>query len=90
MTKAELIERISKKTNQSKALTARMINATFEELAGVMKKGDSIAMTGFGTFSVIKRKARKGVNPRTGATMTIPASKAPRFKPGKHLKEVVR
>lgn len=90
MTKAEFIERVAKKTKLSKAQTGRMVDATFEEVQVLLKKGDSIAFTGFGTFSVTKRKARQGRHPRTGAPMNIPASKAPKFKPGKFLKEAVK
>jgi DNA-binding protein HU-beta len=57
---------------------------------GLLKKGDSIAFTGFGTFSVSRRRARKGRHPRTGAAMSIPATKVPRFRPGKFLKSAVK
>ena len=90
MTKAEFIERVSKKTKLSKAQTAKIIDTMLGEVEGLLKKGDSIAFTGFGTFLVSKRKARKGRNPRTGATMNIPASKVPRFRPGKGLKDSLR
>lgn len=86
MTKAEFIAKVSKKVQLSKAQTGRVVDATFDEVAALMKKGDSIALTGFGTFHVSKRKSRKGRNPRTGEMMKIPASKVPRFRPGKHLK----
>ena len=90
MTKAEFIERVSKKTKLSKAQTAKIIDTMLGEVEALLKKGDSIAFTGFGTFLVSKRKARKGRNPRTGATMNIPASKVPRFRPGKGLKDSLR
>ena len=90
MTKAEFIARVSKKVKLSKAHTGRVMDAMLDELTGVLKRKDSIALTGFGTFLVSKRKARKGRNPRTGATMTIPASSVPRFRPGKHLKATVK
>lgn len=90
MTKAEFIQRVAKKVNLSKAQTARILDATLGEVQGLLKKGDSIAFTGFGTFSVSRRKARKGRHPRTGQPMNIPASKVPRFRPGKFLKDAVK
>ncbi len=90
MTKADFVSNVSKKVKLSKAQTGRILDATLEELTGVLKKGDSIALTGFGTFLVTRRKARRGRNPRTGAVMNIPASKVPRFRPGKHLKATVK
>lgn len=90
MTKAEFINRVSKKTKLSKAQSARILDATLSELQGLLKRGDSIAFTGFGTFSVSKRRARKGRHPRTGQPMNIPASKVPRFRAGKFLREAVK
>ncbi len=90
MTKADFIQAVAKKVKLSKAQTGRIVEATFDEVAGVLKRGDSIALTGFGTFLVSKRKARIGRNPRTGATMKIPASSVPRFRPGKHLRNTIR
>ncbi len=90
MTKAEFIERVSKKVKLSKAQTGRVVDAALDEVTGLLKRRDSIALTGFGTFLVTRRKARRGRNPRTGATMNIPASSVPRFRPGKHLKASVK
>lgn len=90
MTKAEFIQSVSKKVKLSKAQTARIVDATLDEVTGLLKKGDSIAFTGFGTFLVTKRKARKGRNPRTGATMNIPATSVPRFRPGKNLRAAIK
>ena len=90
MTKAEFIARVSRKVKLNKAQTGRVMDVVLEEVTGVLKMGDSIALTGFGTFLVSKRKARKGRNPRTGATMNIPASSVPRFRPGKNLKATVK
>ncbi len=90
MTKADFIQAISRKVKLSKAQTGRIVDATFDELKAVLERGDSIAMTGFGTFLVSKRKARTGRNPRTGVPMTIPPSSVPRFRPGKDLKASVR
>lgn len=90
MTKADFIQNVSKKVKLSKAQTAKIVDVMFDEVQGLLKKGDSISFTGFGTFLVTKRKARKGRNPRTGAAMNIPASSVPRFRPGKHLKAAVK
>ena len=90
MTKADFVSNVSKKVKLSKAQTGRILDATLAELTGILKKGDSIALTGFGTFLVTNRKARRGRNPRTGSVMNIPASRVPRFRPGKHLKATVK
>jgi len=90
MTKAEFIAKVSKKIKLSKAQTGKILDATLDEVEGLLKKGDSISFTGFGTFSVSKRKARKGRHPRTGNPMNIPASRVPRFRAGKFLKSSVR
>ena len=90
MTKADFVQAVSKKVKLSKAQTARVLDATLDELTALLKKGDSIALTGFGTFLVTRRKARKGRNPRTGSSMNIPAAKVPRFRAGKHLKATVK
>jgi DNA-binding protein HU-beta len=90
MTKAEFIAKVSKRVKLSKAQTGKMLDATLDEVEGLMKKGDSISFTGFGTFSVAKRKARRGRHPRTGNPMNIPASRVPRFRAGKFLRRAVR
>lgn len=90
MTKAEFVQKVSKKVKLSKAHTAKIIDTTLDEVQGLLKKGDSISFTGFGTFSVSKRKSRKGRHPRTGSPMTIPASRVPRFRAGKFLKSAVK
>ncbi len=90
MTKADFIQKLSKRTNLSKAQTARFVDATLGEIQALLKKGDSIAFTGFGTFSVSKRKARQGRHPRTGRPMKISASRVPRFRAGKFLRQAVK
>jgi len=89
MTKAELIERVAKDTDISKALAEKVINCVTGNVARCLKKNDKITLTGFGTFSVVKRKARTGRNPQTGAEIKIKATKVPKFKPGKALKDLV-
>ena len=90
MTKADLIERIAKDASLSKADAGRALDSTIEAIGKALKKGDRVALVGFGTFSVSKRKARAGRNPRTGQTIKIPAHKAPKFTAGKALKDAVR
>jgi DNA-binding protein HU-beta len=90
MTKADLIEKVAKDTKVSKAEAARMLNSVFDNVTSALSRGDSVTLVGFGTFSVSKRAARKGRNPQTGAVINIAASKVPRFKAGKSLKEKVK
>lgn len=90
MTKADLIEKVATDTKVSKAEAARMLNSVFDNLTSALSKGDSVTLVGFGTFSVSRRAARKGRNPQTGAVINIAASKVPRFKAGKALKDAVR
>lgn len=89
MTKAELIAYVAKECKSSKALTEKMINSVFNHIGKCLKKKDKITLTGFGTFYVNRRKARKGRNPQTGAPINIKAAYVPKFKPGKLLKNWV-
>lgn len=89
MTKAELIERVANDNDISKALAEKVINSVTDNVTRCLKKNDKITLTGFGTFSVSKRKARTGRNPQTGQEIKIKATRVPRFKPGKSLKDVV-
>lgn len=90
MNKAELIEAISKKTKQSKALTRAIVDAFLETVQATLKKGDKVVLPGFGNWYVAKRSARKGRNPKTGQPLTIPAAKVPKFKAGSKLKAAVK
>jgi len=90
MTKADLIEAIAKDANLSKADAGRALNAALDAITGELKKEEKISLVGFGTFSLAKRPKRKGRNPQTGESITIPARKVPRFTPGKALKETVQ
>ncbi len=90
MGKQDFIELLAKKTGASKNQAGEYLNAVLEEISGSLKKGKDVALTGFGTFSVSKRKARQGVNPKTGEKIKIAAAKVPKFKAGKSLKEAVR
>ncbi len=89
MTKAELIDQIAKECECSKALAEETLNATTAAISKCLKKGDKITLTGFGTFSVAKRKARIGRNPQTGAEIKIKAARVPKFKAGQALKGLV-
>ena len=89
MTKSEVIEQIAGKANLTKAAAERVLGAFLETITENLQKEDKLTLTGFGTFSVENRKARQGRNPRTGATITIPASKVVKFRPGKMLKDSV-
>jgi DNA-binding protein HU-beta len=90
MTKADLIASIAKETKVSKASAEKAINAFTNSVMKALKKGDKLTLTGFGTFSVAKRKARTGRNPRTGKEIKIPARKVAKFKPGNLLKSSVK
>lgn len=89
MNKAELIEEVAKVTS-SKKEAAAALDATLATIQKALKKGDSVTLVGFGTFSVTKRKARQGRNPQTGEAIKIAAKKVPVFKAGKGLKDSVR
>jgi len=91
MTKAELIDSIADKAGISKKDAEAALKATLESIEGALKKGGDVQLTGFGKFSVAKRAAREGVNPRDpgGAKIKIAARTVPRFSPGAALKSAV-
>jgi len=90
MTKAELIDKIASGAGLSKTDAGKALDATLDAVKLALKKGHKVTLVGFGTFSVSKRKARKGRNPRTGAEIKIPAAKVPKFTAGKTLKDAVK
>ncbi|MCC6346558.1 MAG: HU family DNA-binding protein [Nitrospirales bacterium] len=90
MTKAELIDKIASGAGLTKADATKALDATLDAVKVSLKKGQKVTLVGFGTFSVSKRKARKGRNPRTGAEIKIPATKIPKFTAGKTLKDSIR
>jgi DNA-binding protein HU-beta len=90
MTKAELIDKIASGAGLSKADATKALDSTLNAVKASLKKGQKVTLVGFGTFSVVKRKARKGRNPRTGAVINIAAAKTPKFTAGKALKDAVR
>jgi DNA-binding protein HU-beta len=89
MNKAELIDAVADSADLSKAAAGRALDAAIEAITKALKKGDTVTLVGFGTFSVRKRAARMGRNPRTGDAIKIKASKVPGFKAGKALKDAI-
>jgi len=89
MNKAELVAAMAEKTELSKKDAEKALKAFTEVVAEELKKGEKIQLVGFGTFEVAERAARDGRNPQTGKPMKIPASKAPKFKAGKALKDEI-
>lgn len=89
MNKQDLISAVSDHAGISKADAGKAVEAVFESITSTLKKGGEVRLVGFGTFSVTKRKASTGRNPRTGEAMTIKASTQPKFKAGKGLKDAV-
>ncbi len=90
MTKAELIDRVASGKKISKAAAGKALDTIIDAIGKALKKGNKVTFVGFGTFSVSKRKARKGRNPRTGEEIKIPAGKVPKFKAGKAFKNAVK
>lgn len=90
MTKAELIDKVASGAGLSKVDASKVLDTTLNSIKVALKKGQKVTLVGFGTFSVVKRKSRKGRNPRTGDVITIPAAKIPKFSSGKALKDAVR
>jgi DNA-binding protein HU-beta len=87
--KSDLIEAIAEAADISKAAAERALDGTVEAITTSLQKGDMVTLVGFGTFHVGDRKARSGRNPRTGDTIEIKASKVPKFRAGKALKDAV-
>ena len=89
MNKNDLISSVSADSGLSKADATKAVDAVFDSIEKSLTSGNEVRLVGFGTFSVTDRKASTGRNPRTGESIQIPASKQPRFKAGKGLKEAV-
>lgn len=89
MNKSELVEAVAQNADLPKASAARAVDAMVDAVTRALKENDSVSLVGFGTFSVRERAARSGRNPRTGDTISIPATKVPSFKAGKALKDAV-
>ena len=89
MNKAELVAAMAAKTGDTKKGTEEFVNALVDVVTATLKKGEKVQLVGFGSFEVRKRAARKGRNPQTKEEIKIPASKAPVFRAGKALKDLV-
>lgn len=89
MTKADLVAKMAKGSGMTQRAAEVALESALKSIRDSLKKGKKVTLVGFGTFSVGRRAARNGRNPRTGRVIRIPASKVPRFKPGKDLKKAV-
>jgi DNA-binding protein HU-beta len=87
--KAELVAQVAKESDLSKDAAEKAVDATFKNIERALRGGDTVRIVGFGNFQVAQRKASTGRNPRTGAEVKIPASRVPKFRAGKALKEAV-
>ncbi|MEI7579570.1 MAG: HU family DNA-binding protein [bacterium] len=90
MNKGTLVDYVASKTGSTKKAAQDMLEAVMEAVTSAVAKGDSVTLTGFGTFKPAPRKARTGRNPQTGATIKIPARTVPAFRAGKEFKEAVK
>lgn len=90
MTKGDLIEKMVAASGCTKACAGKALDGAIAAITKAVKKGDKVALVGFGTFSLSKRKARTGRNPQTGAAIKIPARKVPKFTAGKAFKDAVK
>ena len=88
MNKGDLVKEVAKVVSTKKEAQAA-VDCVFSTITKALKKKDTVALIGFGTFKVAQRKARKGINPQTGAEIKIKAKRVPRFVPGKALKDAV-
>jgi len=89
MNKADLIAKIAEEADLSKKSAEAALNAFVGAVEGALKKGEKVQLVGFGSFEVTQRAARKGRNPQTKEEIKIPATKSPKFRPGKALKDLV-
>ncbi len=87
MNKAELVEEVAGKVGLTKKEAGNVVDAITSTITDSLAKEEKVTLVGFGTFQVMERKARRGVNPRTRESIQIPAKKVPKFKPGKGLRE---
>ncbi len=89
MNKADFVTALAEKTGMKKTEAEKALKGFTDVIVEALRNGEKVSLVGFGTFEVLEREAREGRNPRTGKTMTIPASKAPKFKAGRTFKEAV-
>jgi len=90
MTKADLVAQVAKKASLTAKAAKEAVGSVFSTMSDALKRGEKVVVTGFGTFMVRRRAARKGRNPQTGAEIQIPATKTPGFTAGKSLKRMVK
>nr|WP_235720872.1 HU family DNA-binding protein [Magnetospirillum molischianum] len=88
--KNDLVAAVAESTGLSKTEAATAVDAVFQAISNALKEGDEVRLVGFGTFAVTDRAASEGRNPRTGEKISIPASKLPKFKAGKGLKDAIQ
>jgi integration host factor subunit beta len=89
MTKAELIEEVSRVSNLTKKHSEIIVDTVFKSVINALHRGEKIELRGFGSFRIRQRESRRGRNPKTGEKVDVPAKKVPYFKPGKELKELI-
>ena len=89
MNKSELVASVAEKSGLTKKDAEKAVNAVFDSITATLVSGEKVQLVGFGTFEVSERAAREGRNPQTGAAMKIAASKMPKFKAGKALKDMI-
>lgn len=89
MTKAELVEEVSRTVQLTKKQAEMIVNVVFDSIVESLRSGEKIELRGFGSFRLRSRKSRTGRNPKTGARVEVPSKKIPYFKPGKELKELI-
>ncbi|MBS1780997.1 MAG: HU family DNA-binding protein [Bacteroidetes bacterium] len=89
MNKSELIDQVAKDAGITKKQASDALDSFTNSVVSTLKKGDTVTLVGFGTFSVAQRSARNGRNPQTGTIVKIKAAKVPKFKPGKGFKDIV-
>jgi DNA-binding protein HU-beta len=90
MTKAELVDKMAAASGVTKVAAEKALQGFFASIRGSLRRGEAVTLVGFGTFTVSRRKTRKGRNPRTGQLITIAAAKVPRFRPSRVLKNALR
>jgi len=90
MNKAELVEEVTNQTGLTKKVSREAVDAVISAITDSLAREEKVTLVGFGTFQVMERKARRGVNPQTRGTIQIPAKKVPKFKPGRGLREKVK
>ena len=89
MNKADVTEEVANQTGLTKKTSRKAVDAVISAITDSLAREERVTLVGFGTFQVMERKTRKGVNPQTGKTIEIPAKRVPKFRPGKSLREVI-